>query len=133
MALSATALMVLSVFCTLNRKSDALLTIHSTVKSTSTMFSSPVSIRLSSGTSRVALPRRGSSITRMPISIGQMIVEAGLRELGELAEAQYHPLLVRLHAIEARQHPEYDRRHHQQKAAPAAERAAGQNALQFVL
>jgi hypothetical protein len=43
---------------------------HSTVKSTSTMFSSPVSIRLSSGTSRMVRPRRdGSSISVMPIEM----------------------------------------------------------------
>ena len=41
---------------------------HNTVKSTSTMFSSPVSIRLSSGTSRMVRPRRaGSSISVMPM------------------------------------------------------------------
>ena len=45
------------------------LTIQSTVKSTSTIFSSPVSIRLSSGTSRTVLPRRRSSTMRMPISM----------------------------------------------------------------
>jgi hypothetical protein len=33
------------------------------------MFSSPVSIRLSSGTSRMVVPRRKSSPTRMPMSI----------------------------------------------------------------
>ena len=43
---------------------------HSTVKSTSTMFSSPVSIRLSSGTSRMERPRRaGSSISVMPMEM----------------------------------------------------------------
>jgi hypothetical protein len=45
------------------------LIFHSTEKSTSTMFSSPVSIRLSSGTSRIVVPRRRSSTTRMPMSI----------------------------------------------------------------
>jgi hypothetical protein len=38
------------------------------VKSTSTIFSSPVSIRLSSGTSRIVVPLR-PSVTRMPIDI----------------------------------------------------------------
>jgi hypothetical protein len=41
------------------------LIFHSTEKLTSTMFSSPVSIRLSSGTSRRVLPRRRSK----PMSI----------------------------------------------------------------
>ena len=69
-ALSATALTVPSGFWMLKRKSGAPFGLmrHSTVKSTSTMFSSPVSIRLSSGTSRMVLPRRaGSSIRVMPM------------------------------------------------------------------
>lgn len=55
MALSAMALMVPSGFWMLNTKSEALsgFTRHCTSKSRSTMFSSPVSIRLSSGTSRL--------------------------------------------------------------------------------
>ncbi len=54
-ALSEIALMVPSGFWRLNTKSEAFsgLTRHCTSKSRSTMFSSPVSIRLSSGTSRV--------------------------------------------------------------------------------
>ena len=71
-ALSATALTVPSGFWMLNRKSPTPsgLIRHSTVKSTSTMFSSPVSIRLSSGTSRMVRPRRaGSSIRVMPIEM----------------------------------------------------------------
>ena len=70
MALSATAFTVPSGFWMLNRYSPKPvgLTFHSTEKSTSTMFSSPVSIRLSSGTSRVA-ERRPSSTWRMPMSI----------------------------------------------------------------
>ncbi len=74
-ALSATAFTVPSGFWMLNRKSPTAwgstafgLMRHSTVKSTSTMFSSPVSIRLSSGTSRMVRPRRaGSSISVMPM------------------------------------------------------------------
>src|SRR5262252_2763652 len=59
-ALSATAFTVPSGACTLNRKSPTAfgLTFHSTEKSTPTMFSSPVSIRASSGTSLSVLPRR---------------------------------------------------------------------------
>ena len=70
-ALSATAFTVPSGAWMLNRKSPNPfgLTFHSTAKSTSTMFSSPVSIRLSSGTSRVVGPRRTSSTMRMPISV----------------------------------------------------------------
>ena len=71
MALSATAFTVPSGFWMLNRYSPApsgLIT-QNTEKSTSTMFSSPVSIRLSSGTSRMVVPRRRSSTSRMPISM----------------------------------------------------------------
>jgi len=70
MALSATAFTVPSGFWMLNRKlpTPSGLIRHSTVKSTSTMFSSPVSIRLSSGTSRMVRPRRpGSSPRVMPM------------------------------------------------------------------
>ena len=69
-ALSATAFTVPSGFWMLNRKSATPFGLmrHSTVKSTSTIFSSPVSIRLSSGTSRMVRPRRaGSSISVMPM------------------------------------------------------------------
>src|SRR5262249_4594203 len=65
--------------------------------------------------------------------IGQMIIEAWLRELRELAEAQHHSLLVGLHAVEAGEHPECDRGDNQEHAAPAAERAAWQDALQAIL
>ncbi len=71
-ALSATAFTVPAGVWMLNRNSPTPVgfTFHSTEKSTSTMFSSPVSIRLSSGTSRVVVPpRRISSTTRMPMSI----------------------------------------------------------------
>ena len=53
-ALSLIALIVPSGFWRLNTKSEAFsgLTRHCTSKSRSTIFSSPVSIRLSSGTSR---------------------------------------------------------------------------------
>src|SRR6516165_10120950 len=59
MALSPTAFTVPSGCCTLKRKSPTRfgLTFHSTEKSTSTMFSSPVSIKASSGTSRTASAR----------------------------------------------------------------------------
>ena len=73
MALSATAFTVPSGFWMLNRYLPTLSGLgsmrHSTEKSTSTMFSSPVSIRLSSGTSRTVVPRRRSSTMRMPTSI----------------------------------------------------------------
>jgi hypothetical protein len=42
------------------------------------MFSSPVSIRLSSGTSRVVVPRRASSTRRMPTWIGCTTVTFGV-------------------------------------------------------
>ena len=71
MALSATAFTVPSGFWMLNRywPTPVGFTFHSTAKSTSTMFSSPVSIRLSSGTSRTPPPPRLLSIWRTPMSI----------------------------------------------------------------
>ena len=71
MALSATAFTVPSGFWMLNRYSPTPVgfTRHSTEKLTSTMFSSPVSIRLSRGTSRVAPAPRPVSISRVPMSI----------------------------------------------------------------
>ena len=54
MALSATSFTVISGFWMLKRYFCASLMRQNTTKSTSTMFSSPVSIRLSSGTSRHA-------------------------------------------------------------------------------
>ena len=71
MALSATAFTVPSGFWMLNRYSPTPFGLirQNTEKSTSTMFSSPVSIRLSSGTSRTVVPRRRSSTMRMPTSI----------------------------------------------------------------
>ena len=88
MALSATALMVPSGFWTLNRKFAAPMssdepgaagfTIQNTAKSTSTMFSSPVSIKLSSATSRMEAPRRGSSPVRMPMSMRLTRVTCGV-------------------------------------------------------
>ena len=71
MALSATAFTVPSGFWMLNRYSPTPFGLirQNTEKSTSTMFSSPVSIRLSSGTSRMVVPRRRSSTSRMPMSI----------------------------------------------------------------
>ena len=122
-ALSATAFTVPSGFWMLNRKSPTPsgLIRHSTVKSTSTMFSSPVSIRLSSGhVAHRSLPRRdGSSIRRHADVDGgdaqrlrqqhgldrirQMIVQAGLHRAHMLAEAQHDAEFVGLHAEEARQ------------------------------
>jgi hypothetical protein len=66
-ALSPTAFTVASGACTLKRKSPTWFgfTFHSTEKSTSTMFSSPVSIRLSCGMALIVLPRRRSK----PMSI----------------------------------------------------------------
>ena len=52
MELSATAFTLPAGSCMLNRKFSALLISQNTEKSISTMFSSPVSIRLSSGISR---------------------------------------------------------------------------------
>jgi hypothetical protein len=49
-------------------------------KLTSTMFSSPVSIRLSSGTSRIVVRR--SSTSRMPISMRLTRVTLGVRPMG---------------------------------------------------
>ena len=72
MALSATAFTVPSGFWMLNKYSPTPVgfTFHNTEKSTSTIFSSPVSIRLSSGTSRTVVPPlRTSSTARMPMSI----------------------------------------------------------------
>ena len=71
MALSATAFTVPSGFWMLNRYSPTPvgLTFQNTEKSTSTMFSSPVSIRLSSGTSRVEVRPLMSLSVRMPMSI----------------------------------------------------------------
>ena len=73
--LSATAFTASSGLLTLKRKSGALpgLMRHCTEKLISTMFSSPVSIRLSSGTVIGAPPEE-----RMPISMLVMFVTAGV-------------------------------------------------------
>ena len=97
------------------------------------MFSSPVSIRLSSGTSRTVAPRRMSSTTRMPMSIlltrsafgvsagldriGQMVVQAGRRLAGKFAEAQHHAELVGLDAEEAGHAPQHQRGERDQREA----------------
>ncbi len=96
---------------------------HSTEKSTSTMFSSPVSIRLSSGTSRTVCRgaivddahadvdladlqrlRRQRGLDR----IWQMIVEARLDLADFLAEAEHDANLVGLDPEEAGHPPQHD-------------------------
>ena len=78
MALSATSFTVISGSWMLNRNFGASLMRQNTMKSTSTMFSSAVSIRLSSGTSRTALAvSRFSAVPRMPTSMRLMRVTFG--------------------------------------------------------
>ena len=84
----------------------------------STMFSSPVSMRLSAGTSRAVLPRadpqpRESDVRAIDARhlrrkrrldrIRPVIVAARLGPIDELAEAQHDALLVRVHAVEPRE------------------------------
>ena len=114
------------------------------------MFSSPVSIRLSSGTSRMvaAAPcgivdqghadRDGGDPQRLRQQhgldrIGQMIVQAGLGVAHILAEAQHDAEFFGLHPIEAGQSPDRHGAQQDQRDADAAEIAAGQQLLQPVL
>ncbi len=106
------------------------------------MFSSPVSIRLSSGTSRTVVPRRMSSTgahadvdlvdaqrlrrERGLDRIGQVIVEPRLHLAHELAEAQHHAELVGLDAEEAGKAPQHDGDERDQRDAAAAEIARQQ-------
>ena len=111
------------------------------------MFSSPVSIRLSSGTSRIVCRgavvdgahadidlvdaqrrRRERGLDR----IGQMIVQPRLHLADELAEAQHDAELVGLDAEEAGKAPQRDRHQRDQRDAAAAE-IARQQAAQPVL
>ena len=64
--------------------------------------------------------------------IRPVIVEAGLGQIDELAEAQHDALLVRVHAIEARQQPDDNQRKHDEHAAAAA-KAARQKRAQPIL
>ncbi len=91
------------------------------------MFSSPVSIRLSSGTSRCCCRRCG----RMPMSslvdaqrrrrergldrIGQMIIQPRLDLAHELAEPQHHAKLIGLDAEEAGKTPQRNGRERNQR------------------
>ena len=153
MALSATAFTVPSGFWMLNRYLPTLSGLgsirHSTEKSTSTMFSSPVSIRLSSGTSRTVVPRRRSSTMRMPTSIlrtlqrlgrqhgldriREVVVQARLHLAHLLAEAHHHADLVGLDAEEPGQEPQHDGAEHQHQETAAAQIAARQHGLELVL
>jgi hypothetical protein len=86
------------------------------------MFSSPVSIKLSSGTSRNVLPRRRSKpisilltrsacgVSAVPDRIGQMIIQSGLHLADEFSEAEHHAEFIRLDAEEAGKAPQHDRR-----------------------
>ena len=79
MALSAAFFTVVSGSRILNRYWPASLITHRTVKSMSMMFSSPVSIRLSSITSRSVPVRRASPVPeRKPISIRLTRVTLGV-------------------------------------------------------
>ena len=76
MALSATSFTVSSGFWILKRYFFASLMRQRTTKPTTTMFSSPVSIRLSAGTSRPPRPARADS---KPISMMFCAVTFGSR------------------------------------------------------
>ena len=54
-----------------------------------------------------------------------MVVEAGRGGADALAEAQHDALLVRLHAVEAAQHPDGEQHHDDQQDADAPAPAAG--------
>ena len=152
MALSATAFTVPSGFWMLKRKSAEPFGLirHSTVKSTSTMFSSPVSIRLSSGTSRMVRLRRGRIVDQRHADRdggeaqrlrqlhrlhrpGQMIIEAGVGIANIFAEALDDALFFRLYAVETGQSPDRDGGRQQQGDAHAGEIAARQPLLQALL
>ena len=113
MALSATSFTVISGFWMLKRYLCASLMRQNTTKSTSTMFSSPVSIRLSSGTSRTpprtaragrahadlddVLPRHLRQAHLLD-RIGQAEMQARRLLAVELAEAQDDAELVGIDA-----------------------------------
>ena len=85
MALSATSFTVISGSSMLNRYLGASLIRQNTTKSTSTIFSSPLSIRLSSGMSRTgaavsqfsAEPRMPSSIRLTRVTLGSSTTSIG--------------------------------------------------------
>ena len=77
-ALSAVSFTVASGLRMLNRNLPASLITQNTVKSMSTMFSSPVSIRLSSAMSRTGTPRVVSPTLRRPTSMRLTRVTLGV-------------------------------------------------------
>src|SRR5690625_3681797 len=62
-----------------------------------------------------------------------MPIEAGLRRFDPFAEAQNHALLIRLHPIEAGQHPENQQHRNRDQDAFASAEAAGNGTLQSFL
>jgi hypothetical protein len=107
------------------------------------MFSSPVSIRLSSGTSRRIVDQRhadreGGDAQRLRQQHGldrirQVIVQARLGVAHIFAEAQDNAEFFGLHAIETGHAPDRQCADHNQRDADAAEIAARQQLLQPVL
>ena len=124
-ALSATAFTVSRGSLTLNWKSSGRdgSICQKTTNFTSAMFSSPVSIRLSSGTSdwTIEFNRESSrcwheadvdgvaigdvELVDMADRIGPIVVEAGLGLAGVAAEDEIEADLVRADRVEARQQP----------------------------
>ena len=152
MALSATSFTVISGFWMLNRYCWASLMRQNTTKSTSTMFSSPVSIRLSSGTSRTppAKPRAADAGAHADLDdvlprhlgqahlldrVGQAEVQARRLLRDRLAEAHDDAELVGVDA-EGEGVEGDDRRHHdrdQEHERARQARAARHHLLELVL
>src|SRR5215207_9861292 len=138
MALSATALIVPSGFCRLKTKSWARagLTLHCTSKSMSTMFSSPVSIRLSSRTSRPrpCAPGAHVGLQHLADRVRQVVAQALAGRAGVAAEDHVDADLVRPHGVEAGREPEHDRGEDDDRRGLAAEGgAARDDGLETVL
>ena len=151
MALSATAFTVPSGFWMLNRKSGALVIRQNTTKSTSTMFSSPVSIRLSSGTSRIvargvadvgraahadldAVDARHLRQLDLLDRIGPAEIQAGRKLADIFAESQHDAELVGVDPHgEAEKADQRDQHHGEQHGERAAHAAARHGLAQPVL
>ena len=113
----------------------------------STMFSSPVSIRLSSGTSRPEAARtarrvagaeadgeqvlRGDARRQRGLDRpGPVVVQAGRGAAVIGAEAQHHAFLVRLHAVDAAAEPHQEQQADEHREAAPAAAARRQDAPQ---